>query len=221
VNRWVGVVGPLIAFLGLMLVGWGLDDVPGFFAHPARAGAVGLGMLGGAMALVLGLDLQLFRRGRRPVGRQRWFLAGAATVFLSLVWFLPYADRRGVLTFSGADGLRYLGLALCAVADAVGLPAFRTLAKQYSAYVTLQEDHELVTTGIYGVIRHPIYLRGLLLAVGLPLVFRSWLVVLLVPLVLRAVGVRIRQEEELLAGQFGEAYEAYCRRTWRLLPYVY
>ena len=137
------------------------------------------------------------------------------------MWFLPHADRRGILTFSRADWLRYLGLALCGVADVIGMVAFRTLAKQYSALVTLQDDHELVTTGIYGVVRHPIYLRGLLLSVGLPLVFRSWLAVLLAPLVLWMVSARIRQEEDLLAGHFGEAYEAYRGRTWRVLPYVH
>jgi protein-S-isoprenylcysteine O-methyltransferase Ste14 len=78
-----------------------------------------------------------------------------------------------------------------------------------------------VTTGIYGVIRHPIYVRGLLLSVGLPLVFRSWLVVPLAPVVAAVLAGRMRQEEELLAEQFGVAYAAYKRRSWRLVPYVY
>jgi protein-S-isoprenylcysteine O-methyltransferase Ste14 len=211
------VVGVLI----MMLAGWGFDDVWGFFAHPARAGVVALAVLGTVVALAWRLDPQPFRPGNRPVGRQAWFLVGVVGGFLFLMWFLPYADRRKILTFSSADWIRYLGLLVLPVGDAVGLVAFRTLGKQYSAYVTLQEAHELVTTGIYGVIRHPIYVRGLLLSVGLPLVFRSWLVVPMPPIVAAALAVRIRQEEELLADQFGAAYAAYKRSSWRLVPYLY
>src|SRR5262245_1717557 len=211
------VVGVLI----VMLAGWGLDDVWGFFAQPTRAGVVALAMLGTTVALVWRLDLQPFRPGNRQIGQQAWFLVGVVGGFLFLAWFLPHAGRRGILIFSRADWIRYLGLVVLAVGDGVGLVDFRTLGKQYSAYVTLQEAHELVTTGIYGVIRHPIYVRGLLLSVGLPLVFRSWLVVPLPPVVAAVLAVRMRQEEELLAEQFGAAYAAYKRRSWRLVPYVY
>jgi protein-S-isoprenylcysteine O-methyltransferase Ste14 len=217
----VRLVLQVVGFLAVMLAGWGFEDVSGFFAHPARAGVVVLAALGTAVALAWRLDLQPFRPGKRPVGQQPWFLLGIGVGFLFLVWFLPYADRRGILTFTRADWSRYLGLVLLAVGDAVGLVAFRTLGKQYSAFVTLQEAHELVTTGIYGVIRHPIYTRGLCLSAGLPLVFRSWLVVVL-PLVMAAVlAVRMRQEEELLAEQFGAAYATYESRSWRLVPFVY
>ena len=99
--------------------------------------------------------------------------------------------------------------------------ALRALGKQYSGYVTLQEDHQLVQTGIYGVIRHPIYLRALMVFVGLPLIFRSWLLLPLFVVGVLFVGYRIRQEEKLLAEHFGAEFEAYRRRTWRLLPYLY
>ncbi|MEE8201002.1 MAG: isoprenylcysteine carboxylmethyltransferase family protein, partial [Candidatus Acidoferrales bacterium] len=85
----------------------------------------------------------------------------------------------------------------------------------------LQEDHRLVQSGIYGVIRHPIYLRALLVFVGLPLLFRSWLLLPMLLLGSLFVALRIRQEEKLLAGHFGAEFEAYRRRTWRLLPYLY
>ncbi|MFQ5695723.1 MAG: methyltransferase family protein, partial [Terriglobia bacterium] len=74
---------------------------------------------------------------------------------------------------------------------------------------------------IYGVIRHPIYLRALLVFVGLPLVFRSWLLVPTLLLGSLFVTLRIRQEEKLLAEHFGAAFDAYRQRTWRLLPYLY
>ena len=59
------------------------------------------------------------------------------------------------------------------------------------------------------------------MTVGLPLIFRSQLVFPLLALIVVFVAARIRQEEKLLAEQFGAEFEAYRRRTWRLLPFVY
>ncbi len=217
----IRLVVPLIVGLSFLFAGWGVDDLGGFFAHPARAGLLVVALLGIVAALVLRLDPQMFRKGKRPVGRQRWLLAGLMVIGLSLGWFLPYGDRRGLLIFAGADALRYLGLALYAGGNLLALVALRALGKQYSGYVTLQDNHELVQTGIYGVIRHPIYLRAILVMLGLPLVFRSWLVLPALALGVVFAAARIRQEEKLLAEQFGAEFEAYRRRTWRLLPFVY
>lgn len=217
----LGLLAQVALALVLLLFGWGFDDWRGFFGHPARAGLLATALVGILVVLLWRLDLQIFRRGQRPVGRQRLGLAGVMGLALFLVWFLPYGDRRGLLTFTGADALRYLGLLLYFAGSVIVLFALRALGRQYSAYVTVQDGHQLVQSGIYGVIRHPIYLRALLVSVGLPLVFRSWLVLVLLPLVSVFVALRIRQEEKLLAEQFGEQFEAYRRRTWRLVPYLY
>ncbi|MFQ5778402.1 MAG: methyltransferase family protein [Terriglobia bacterium] len=217
----LGLLAQTLLAFGLLFLGWGLDDLGGFFAHPARAGLVVVAMLGVVVALVMRLDIQVFRRGKRPVGRQRFILVGVILIALFMVVFLAYGDRRSVLTFEGADILRYLGLAFYAGGNVLAFLALRALGRQYSGFVTLQEEHKLVQTGIYGVIRHPIYLRALLVALGLPLLFRSWLVLLFLALVIVFVSVRIRQEEKLLAEEFGAEFAAYRRRTWRLVPYLF
>ena len=217
----IRLVVPLVVGLSFLFAGWGVDDVGGFVAHPARAGLLVVGLLGTVTALAWRLDLQMFRKGKRSVGRQRWLLAGVMVLMMGLIWFLPYGDRRGVLAFAGSEAMRYAGLALYTVGNLLALVSLRALGKQYSGYVTLQDNHELVQTGIYGLIRHPIYLRALLVAVGLPLIFRSQLVFPLLAFIVVFVAARIRQEEKLLAVQFGAEFEAYRRRTWRLLPFVY
>ena len=211
------VLSPGLA-LGLVLVGWGLDAPGAYFAHPARAAFFALAAI---LVLVLAPDVELYRKGQRPVGGQRWLLGGLIVVAMFLIWFVAYADRRSLLTFGDSSALRYFGLVLYTGGNAVALVAVQTLEKQYSGYVTIQDDLQLVQTGIYALIRHPIYLRALLVAVGWPLVFRSWLVFLLVPLLTLFVAVRILQEEKLLAEHFGAEFEAYRRRTWRLVPYLY
>ncbi|MGH9803645.1 MAG: methyltransferase family protein [Candidatus Acidiferrales bacterium] len=214
------VVQTLLAF-GIALAGWGFDDLRGFLAHPARAGLLVVGLATLAWVLASRLDVQIFRRGARPVGWQRFGLLLLILFGILLIFYLPYADRRSLLVFSGADFLRYVGLGLYTVGNIVAFLAVRTLGRQYSGYVTLQEGHRLVTDGIYGVIRHPIYLRLLLVSLGLPLVFRSRLCLPLLILGALFAGYRISREEKLLAESFGEPYLAYRKRTRGIIPFVY
>ena len=219
-RRFLALLLPLLVW-GLIFVGWGLDDLRGFFAHPARLGAFVFALLVTAFLLMSQADVDPFRTGARPLGRQRWLLGIFAAIVMFLAWFLAQADRRGVFVFADADLLRYVGLALNVGGATLRLAGLRTLGRQFSGYVTLQEDHQLIQTGIYRLIRHPMYLGGLLAFPGWALVFRSRLAIPLAVLMGVFVAVRVVQEEKLLAERFGAEFDAYRRRTWRLLPYLY
>lgn len=216
-----GLVLRTVFAFGVLFAAWGYDDLPGFFAHPARAGLIVVVVVTLTWIIAWRLDVQPFRKGTQPVGWQRLGLVLLLFTGLALVLFLPYADRRSLLTFVGPDFLRYLGLGLYTGGNVISFYALRALGKQYSGYVTLQENHQLVVTGIYGVIRHPIYLRALMVFVGLPLLFRSWLVLPVLALGAWFVAYRIGREEGLLLETFGEDYAIYCKRTRRLIPYFY
>jgi protein-S-isoprenylcysteine O-methyltransferase Ste14 len=215
----VAQVAPLALALLLMLSGWGWDDVRGFFSHPARAGAAAVLLLAAVFLLARFADVNPFAQGQEVRGRgllRVWALLG----FLML-GFLPFADRRGMLVFATADALRYLGLALQVAGAAMRIAGLSTLGCQFSGFVTLQENHQLVQTGLYSKIRHPMYL-GLLAAMpGLTLVFRSKLVLPMLVLTAGFVWLRMRQEEGLLREKFGTAFDEYARRTWHLIPHVY
>lgn len=215
---------PLLAQVAvwfLIFAGWGLDAFGGFFAHPARAALVGVTLGATAFMLVAVPDMDPFRQGTRPVGRQRGLLALFVATLIFLAWWLPYGDRRGRLVFADSDLLRYVGLVIHITGASIRLLGLWTLGRQFSSYVTLQENHQLVQSGIYSLVRHPIYLGLLLAFPGWALVFRSWLAVPLVGLMGAYVAARMHQEERLLAERFGAEFDAYRRRTWRLLPYLY
>jgi protein-S-isoprenylcysteine O-methyltransferase Ste14 len=78
-----------------------------------------------------------------------------------------------------------------------------------------------MTSGLYGFIRHPSYLGLFVLALGWGLAFRSGVGVLIAVLMLTVVLARIESEERLPSESFGDEYDAYRARTWRLIPYVY
>jgi len=87
--------------------------------------------------------------------------------------------------------------------------------------VAIQPGHRLVTSGVYGVIRHPSYLGLMISSLGWGLAFRSGIGVVLAALLIPPLLARIKAEERLLQSQFGDEYEAYCARTSRLIPGLY
>lgn len=115
-----------------------------------------------------------------------------------------------------------LGLALACTGLVLRFLSIRTLGRHYTSSVTLLPEHELITTGMFGTIRHPAYLGALLLGFGLSLALVNWWACLFycathVPVML----YRVHVEELALSEHFGERYLAYRARTRALLPYVY
>ena len=78
------------------------------------------------------------------------------------------------------------------------------LGHRFSGLVAIQPDHRLVTTGLYGVIRHPSYLGLLINSLGWALAFRSGVGLLLTALIIPPLLARIRSEEALLHATFGD-----------------
>lgn len=113
--------------------------------------------------------------------------------------------------------------ALGAVLTLMGL-AFTVWARVYLGRnwsgmgATIKADHELVTGGPYGLVRHPIY-SGLALAVlGTALAVGQWRAVLALALALSAIVHRIRVEERFMREKFGATYDAYTKRVRALIP---
>ena len=137
------------------------------------------------------------------------------------LFFLPFADRRDLGVWVGGEVLRWMGLLGVGLGLGLVLWSGIALGRFYSPDVTLQKDHRLITTGLYGVLRHPRYLGVLLATPGLALLFRSWVGLAAFIPVLGIILFRIHDEEALLHQTFGMEWETYCQRSWRLLPYIY
>lgn len=97
--------------------------------------------------------------------------------------------------------------------------AVQVLGRHWSLAARTLEDHELVTSGAYASVRHPIYssLLGLLVATTLTFA-RPLLLLASVPIYLAGTMVRVRREERLLSAAFGDAWTDYAARVPALLP---
>jgi protein-S-isoprenylcysteine O-methyltransferase Ste14 len=159
------------------------------------------------------------QRGARGSGQPLGIIA-FGIVGISDGYLPAYTDRLDLWTIDG-DAVRWLGVVLFAVGAALRLWPVHVLGNRFSGLVAIQPGHTLVTTGIYGAIRHPSYLGALIFALGWGLAFRSGVGVLLTALLIPPLVARINAEERLLGSQFGAEYDAYRARTSRMIPGVY
>ncbi len=143
-------------------------------------------------------------------------------VLAGSIWLLSFLDAVWLALPPKPllPGLQWVGLLLFALGILVRLLAHRDLGRFYNYMITIEPDHQLVTTGIYGWIRHPLYLGTFLVFLGFPLANQS-LVGLALFLIqgIPTLLFRISREERLLQKAFPEAYRAYKKRTGALLPF--
>jgi protein-S-isoprenylcysteine O-methyltransferase Ste14 len=208
----------ILLVCALLFIGWGPDDRGGFLEDRARLGLL-LILICRHIAEIFSLRTDAFAVERKQV-QQCWAPAVSGLTGILLCWLLPRDDRRGILTFAESAELRWIGLVVFSAGAAVQLVAQRTLGRQYSMYVTLRNGHQLIQTGIYRLIRHPIYLGLILNIVGVALAFRSLLAIPLLVLAAAFLAWRIRREDAMLDREFGADFARYRHRTKRFFPYL-
>lgn len=104
------------------------------------------------------------------------------------------------------------------VAFVVRVWSMKVLGKEWSPYLHLREDHELVMDGPYRWIRHPIYAAGFAFRSALILESANLVIALPCIALMGLVYPRVRKEEAMMIERFGDRYRAYMARTGRFLP---
>ena len=136
------------------------------------------------------------------------------------VYVATHFPRFADYPFAPAQG--YVGLAVALGALWLFRQTHRELGRNWSVSLDLRERHTLVTTGIYAVVRHPMYSGFWLMAVAQALMLPNWVAG---PAGLIGFGIlffgRVGREEAMMVRAFGDEYRAYMRRTARVLPWVY
>ena len=133
-----------------------------------------------------------------------------------------------LLIFSGSSKASLalpLAMSGCLLAVAGAALVLRSRAELGAAWSFVPKaDHStgLVTTGPYRLVRHPIYLGLILLALGQALAFSSWFAGLIVLVgIVPTFAWRAGAEETLLSRTFGEHYVLYRRQTKMIIPYLF
>ena len=179
------------------------------------------------LVLVATAAVGIWRATRRPKGRTLgrgplpvYALAGTAEVGAMFLLYRPLPVRL-------SRPLRVVALVAGSLLYTVGvglaLWGRLALGEMYNisalAQTELFQGQQLVTTGPYALVRHPMYAGVVLGALGGTLLYRTWTLLIL----LMSTGtlvVRARREEKALAAEFGDAWRAYARRVPAGLPFV-
>ncbi len=175
------------------------------------------------------LRLRPGRRSRKtPVrfsarGAREYALLGASLTGLGIVpcvylavHFPRFADYPLMPVMS------YLGIAVYAGCLWLFYRTHRDLGHNWSVSLDLRERHTLVTTGVYAMVRHPMYTGFWLMGLAQVLLLPNWIAG---PAGVVGFGVlffgRVGREEEMMITAFGEEYRAYMRQTRRVIPWIY
>jgi len=202
-------------YAGLAVLGWG--GFRSFFSHAPFVALVVILLALSVAASFAGGNVSA---GVREARGNRWVILVFVIIGFLNAYLPAYTDRRELWTING-DTIRWIGVALFAVGGALRIWPVFVLGHRFSGLVAIQPEHALVTSGIYGVIRHPSYLGLLINSLGWSLAFRSGVGVLLTVLLIPPLLARIDAEENLLHSEFGDDYNAYRSHTWRLIPGIY
>ena len=213
----VGSIGIVTTLVYLWLAVLGAGGFAAFFSHPARTILAVASLAMASAAFFSDVNLS---SGEREDRSNRWIFLPLLLIGLLSAFLPAYTERQGWWVLDG-ETVRWLGVFFYLAGGALRIWPIFVLGRRFSGLVAIQPGHELVTDGIYRVIRHPSYLGMIILMLGWALAFRSGLGVILAALIVPPLLARIRSEETLLRLQFGDEYDAYRRRTSRLIPGIY
>ncbi len=205
-----------VLFVLFMAAGWGSLD---FFLHIPHC-------IIAASALIAPFVVPRAKSTALKYGKERgesklqfFFLAFLSTVGAGFL--LPYFAGHNLGKIPLSETMRYLGVAIFLSGYWIRTIAARKLNKQFSYLVTIQEHHQLITSGIYSLIRHPVYLGTILAVVGMFLLFSTWFGLAFVFVYSAILIHRMTLEEKLLFKYFGSVYQEYSLKSFRLIPHIY
>lgn len=179
------------------------------------------------LALIVYWVLAAFRTRRDTINRLHWRgLLGRRLTLLAFVLLAlrlshqhPFRHFR-LPAVSTHPAVELAGLALCIVGAGVAIWARVCLGRNWGPPMTRRTKPELITSGPYARIRHPIYTGFMLLLLGSAI---GQNVVWAIPLVLLGsyFVYSAHREERFMMTQLPQQYPAYMKRTWRFIPLVY
>jgi protein-S-isoprenylcysteine O-methyltransferase Ste14 len=169
----------------------------------------------------------LAERYRKPgTGNQKpWdkmFVAVIMFVFLTWLVIMPLDSKRFRWTTQYPTGLKYVGAIMLLLSSFFLFRAF-TDNTFLSPLVRVQRERkqQLVTTGVYGFVRHPMYLGALLMFLGVPLLAGSYVGIGVGLVMTLLMGVRALGEEKMLMEEFQDYADYKQKVRYRFIPFLW
>jgi protein-S-isoprenylcysteine O-methyltransferase Ste14 len=151
---------------------------------------------------------------------------GTRLAYIFVAWLAMYIflSARGLSSWLRTDVVPYrawmgwLGIAITALGFALTFWARAVLGRNWSGNVTIKVDHELIRTGPYRCVRHPIYTGIIVALIGTAVARDQWRGVIAVILLWVSFTIKRLKEEQFMRQTFGSQYVAYSKTTGAILP---
>jgi protein-S-isoprenylcysteine O-methyltransferase Ste14 len=216
----------IIVGIGLPVTGWGIFDLSSFIESPFRLSLIILIIIQG---IAIGIKIindraqNVFNKGRddRYYSVQSLAPVINRTITLFIYFFAAYSDKNNFFVTNDLYAVRFVGIILYMIGILLTWLAHNALGKYHSIEVTIQKDHQLIMNGLYKYIRNPVYSGIILSTLGFGMIFRSIIGISLIPIIIGLFIWRIYAEEKVLATEFKNEWTVYCKRTYRLIPFIF
>ena len=174
--------------------------------------------------IIIRTPFELKRRGEKPkevrYSKQEQLLLTALAlggvvvpIIYAATHWLNFADY----TLPAWAG--WFGVVLTAISLVIFWRGHVDLGVNWSPTLIIREGHELITRGIYGIIRHPMYASQWIFSIATPLLLQNWIagflnLLVFIPFYL----LRVQAEDQMMLQQFGEQYRSYVQKVGALFP---
>jgi protein-S-isoprenylcysteine O-methyltransferase Ste14 len=137
-----------------------------------------------------------------------------ATTRIPLPWLYLQLWPAGLWSF-------WLGATVTVAGLLFAVWAREHLGSNWSRSVTIKQGHELITTGPYALVRHPIYTGILAGFLGTAIALSQVRGFIAFVLIFIALWLKLHREEQWMRSEFGETYATYAHQTAALVPYLF
>ena len=204
--------------MGLPLLAWGLDDLPGFFSNPVRVSYV---FIVAIQALIHAWMIYIAPPQPRHDHRfdiARWHAYMFETIFV----LAAFSDRRNSVTWNENPALRWLGLGIYLIGAALSVWAnFTWVNHLRSAGEHAFDDPVLLFDGPFKWIRYPAMLSLIFYCLGFAIAYRSWIGLWLMLPLMGGIVNRINNFERIYADQYKKVWPLRRHASKRIIPFLY
>jgi protein-S-isoprenylcysteine O-methyltransferase Ste14 len=178
----------------------------------------------GCFWIVLAVYWAVSALSQKPTKKEEHFIERLRHLVPGMIAFLLLSQSdssygwlgRRFLPESGT--LNLLALVLAGAGVALAIWARWHLGRNWSAVVSIREEHDLIRSGPYRAVRHPIYTGLLLAMMGTVLIVGELRALMALAIALASLYLKARKEDAWLASEFGESFEGHAKSTGMFLP---
>jgi len=193
-------------------------DAVEFMTH--RYLIAGLWLMWMAYWRISAADVKVAQRRESPGSRAAHLVPLLIAAVLLAIRTYPGGGWLFQRFLPASDTNFWIGALLTAIGVAFSGWARARLGRNWSATVTVKQDHELIRGGPYALVRHPIYTGMLLALLGTAIVIGQWRGLLALLIAFAALWRKLRLEERYMSETFGDSYQRYRAHTRALIPYL-